>query len=298
MVRMHEISGTTRLAGVIGHPLDHSLSPAMHNAAYGQLGLDWVYVPLEVRDEVGLRRLVAAIHSLDFVGFNVTMPFKRSVLELCDEVSATARMAGAVNTVHCSEGRLVGYNTDGRGLLESLELEAEFVPADKDIVILGAGGAAAAALVALILARASSVTVASRDLCRAEQLVDSMMAHAGGMRVMPVAIGEVEDAVRGADLVVNATPLGMQAGDPSPVSADWLRPGQVVYDMVYGNVEPTALVRESRSKGAVALDGLGMLVCQGATAVDIWNQDPEARTPRDIMRGAAEEALAARWGRS
>ena len=175
---MRGIDGSTRLAGVIGTPLAHSLSPAMHNAAYEQLGLDWVYVPLEVRDEVGLRRLVAAIRSLDFVGFNVTMPFKRDVLDLCDEVATAAQMAGAVNTVHCLDGRLVGYNTDGRGLLESLELEAGFAPADTEVVVLGTGGAAGAAVVALILARAARVTIASRDVARAETLI----AARGGPR--------------------------------------------------------------------------------------------------------------------
>lgn len=291
---MREIGGSTRLAGVIGHPLAHTLSPAMHNAAYEHLGLDWCYIPLDVADEVGLRRLIAAVRSLDFVGLSVTMPHKRSVLELCDEVSTAASMAGAVNTLHCVDGRLVGYNTDGRGLLESLELEASFVPADKDIVILGAGGAAAAAAVAFILARARSVTVASRDICRAEQLVENMTPHMGGTRLMAVAIGDAEEAVRHAALVVNATPVGMQAGDPSVVPFSWIAAGQVVYDMVYGTTEPTALVRESIAQGATALDGLGMLVCQGATAVDIWNGAGSERAPRDIMRAAAEQALASR----
>lgn len=295
---MREIGGSTRLAGVIGHPLTHTLSPAMHNAAYEHLGLDWVYIPLDVPDEVGLRRLIAAVRSLDFVGLSVTMPHKRSVLELCDEVSAAASMAGAVNTLHCVDGRLVGYNTDGRGLLESLELEASFVPADKDIVILGAGGAAAAAAVALILARAKSVTVASRDLCRAEQLVENMTPHTGATRLMAVTIGDAEQAVRHAALVVNATPVGMQPCDPSAIPSAWIAPGQVVYDMVYGTAEPTALVRESAARGAIALDGLGMLVCQGATAIDIWNGDSPERAPREVMRNAAENALASRSARS
>jgi shikimate dehydrogenase len=291
---MREIGGSTRLVGVIGNPLAHSLSPAMHNAVYEHLGLDWVYVPFLVADEMGLRRLMAAARSLDLVGFNVTMPYKQDVLELCDEVALAARMAGAVNTVHHIDGRMVGYNTDGRGLLEALELEAGFSPADKNVVILGAGGAAGAAIVAFILAKAAHVTVMGRDLVRAEDLVERMAPHAGAVRLSAATFGSAEEAVRGADLVVNATPLGMRAGDESPVPSEWLGANQVVYDMVYGSTEPTALVRDARLAGALASDGLGMLVCQGATAVDIWNADAPMRTPRDVMRSAAERALAAR----
>jgi shikimate dehydrogenase len=290
---MRSIDGSTRLVGVIGTPLQHSLSPAMHNAVYEHLGLDWVYVPLEVRDEVGLRRLVAAIRSLDFVGFNVTMPYKHAVLELCDEVATAARMAGAVNTVHCVDGRLVGYNTDGRGLLEALELEAGFAPADTEVVVLGTGGAAGAATVALILARAARVTIAGRDRQRAEQLVERVAAHAGGVELASVAMPDAEDAVANASLVINATPVGMQPGQGSPIPVEWLREGQVVYDMVYGSASATDLVVGARHRGAVALDGLGMLVCQGAVAVDIWG-GPEMHAPRDVMRAAAEAALAAR----
>jgi len=262
----------------------------MHNAAYEQLGLDWVYVPLKVDDEVGLRRLIAASRSLDCVGFNVTMPFKQAMLELCDEVATAACMAGAVNTVHCVDGRLVGYNTDGRGLLEALELEAGFLPADKDVVVVGGGGAAGAAIVALILARARSVTVAGRDLARMEELVERMEGHAGQVRLQAQVLSSAEEAIHEASLIVNATPLGMRKGDPSPVPKGWLRSGQVVYDMVYGTAAPTALVEDARSAGARAADGLGMLVCQGATAIDIWAGEGTL-APRDVMRAAAQRAL-------
>jgi shikimate dehydrogenase len=292
---MHAIDGSTRLAGVVGTPLTHSLSPAMHNAAYQHLDLDWVYVPLDVGDELGLRRLVAAVRSLDFVGFSVTMPYKKAMLDLCDEVAMAASMAGAVNTVHCSEGRLIGYNTDGRGLLEALELEAGFVPADREVVVIGAGGAASAAVVALILARAASVTVAARDISRAEQLVASMEPHAGQVGLAAMELSAAEHAVASAALVINATPVGMRASDVSPVPREWWSEGQVVYDMVYGTRQATALVTDANAAGARAFDGLGMLVSQGATAIDIWN-GTGVRAPREIMHEAAERALAARTG--
>jgi len=288
---MNVIRGTTRLAGVIGNPLDHSLSPAMHNAAYAHLGLDWVYVPLQVTDEIGLRRLLAAITSLPFVGFNVTMPFKQAVLDLCDEVATAASMAGAVNTVQCRDGKLIGYNTDGRGLLEALSHEAELDVAGKDVVLIGSGGAAGAAFVALILAHAAGVTLVSRNRDSAEGLLRRMDGHRGDIPTAVVGIEDARQAVQDAALIVNATPAGMNPDDPSPLPTGWVGPGQVVYDMVYGTQEPTALVRESKAAGAVALDGLGMLVAQGALAVDMWRGGGRESAPLDVMRQAAEVEL-------
>ena len=282
------------LAGVIGWPLDHSLSPAMHNAVYQELGLDWVYVPLAIADEVGLRRLVAAIRSLPFVGFNVTMPYKATILELCDEVATAAQVAGAVNTVHCVDGRLIGYNTDGRGLLETLQRDAGFDPAGKSVVILGAGGAAGGAFVALILARASRVTLVNRDVGRAEELMERMATHSSSIQVEALSYLEAEQAVREADLVINATSVGMRPGDPCPIPGEWLTPRQVVLDMVYGTSLRTALVTCGESVGAKTLDGLGMLVCQGATAVDIWNAGSQVHTPRGVMLDAARAEIALR----
>lgn len=294
---MQRISGATRLAGVIGWPVDHSLSPTMHNAAYEQLGLNWAYVPLGVADELGLRRVVAAIRALPFVGFNVTMPYKNAVVELCDEVAMAASMAGAVNTVHCIDGRLIGYNTDGRGLLESLSTDAGFDVAEKNVVLLGAGGAAGSALVAFILGRAASVTVVNRDLGKADDLIARVEPHLKSTRASALAIESAESYVTSADLVVNATPLGMNLGDPSPVPVEWLSSHQVVFDMVYGRQTSTELLAGARRCGARAVDGLGMLVNQGATAIDIWNDNNQTRAPRDVMRAAAEEELAVRAAR-
>jgi shikimate dehydrogenase len=266
----------------------------MHNAVYEVLGLDWVYVPLAIADEVGLRRLVAAIRSLPFVGFNVTMPYKAAILELCDEVATAAQVAGAVNTVHCVDGRLIGYNTDGRGLLETLERDAGFSPAGKSVAILGAGGAAAGAFVSLILARCARVTLVNRDVGRAEELMARMEAHSANIRVEALAYSEAEQAIREADLVINATSVGMRPDDPCPIPAEWLSPTQVVLDMVYGTPDRTALVTCGESVGARTLDGLGMLVCQGATAVDIWNTGSQVHTPRDVMLEAARNEIALR----
>lgn len=288
---MRSICGATRLAGVIGHPLGHTLSPAMHNAAYEAMGLDWVYVPLHVRDERGLQAVLRAMRVLPFVGVNVTMPYKQLMLLLCDEVAEMATLAGAVNTVQCVEGKLIGYSTDGRGILEALALDAGFDPAGREIAILGAGGAAAAALVAFALGHARRIVVLNRSEDRANALIERVHERLQGVDLVALPLDlDAEDQVRTADLVLNATPVGMEAEDPSPVPVTWLRSGQVVADMVY-RAEPTSLVRAARDAGAVALDGLGMLVCQGAMSIDIWHGEAGKRAPRDVMRAAALAAF-------
>lgn len=288
------IDGRTKLAGVVGWPLDHTLSPAMHNAAYEHMGLDAAYIPLAVRNEAELQRVVSAVRVLPFIGFNVTMPFKQAVFSLCDEVAAQARLAGAVNTVHCSEGRLIGYNTDGRGLLESLSEEAAFTAEGKRIALLGAGGAAGAALVAFVVSRAARVAVVNRGLERAEQLIAAVGEHARATDLAAVPLDDAAEDVASADLVVNATPVGMNGSEEMPVPASWLRPGQVVADMVY-RPAVTPLLQAAQDAGAKPVGGLGMLVSQGAMAIDIWVGDG-THAPRDLMRKAAEDALAQREG--
>lgn len=288
------ITGRTRLAGIIGWPVEQSLSPVMHNAAYQAIEFDCVYVPLPVADETDLIRVVGAIRVLPFVGFNVTMPYKQVMLDLCDEVAMLAQMAGAVNTVHCVDGRLTGYNTDGRGLVDALSAEVGFEPAGTTVALVGSGGAAGSALVSLVLGKARLVTIVNRTRENAEALAERIRPHARETAIEVVALNEgADEVVRGADLVVNATPLGMQPGDPSPVPAAWMRSGQIVADMIYRS-EPTPIVAAARSIGATAVDGLGMLVAQGATALEIWCGESCGAASREVMRSTAEEALALR----
>jgi shikimate dehydrogenase len=266
----------------------------MHNAAYRAVEFDCVYVPLPVADETDLIRVISAIRVLPFAGFNVTMPYKQVMLDLCDEVAMLAQMAGAVNTVHCVDGKLIGYNTDGRGLVDSLLAEAGFEPAGATVALLGSGGAAGSALVSLVLGKAARVTIVNRTLGNAEALAERIRPHARETTIEVVGLdADADEVVRGADLVVNATPLGMKPQDESPVPAGWMRGGQIVADMIY-RPEPTPLVVAARSAGATALDGLGMLVAQGATAMEIWCGESCGVASRNVMRQAAEEAISAR----
>jgi len=285
------ITGRTRLAGIIGWPVEQSLSPAMHNAAYEAMDVDLVYIPLPVPDEAALCRVISAIRVLPFAGFNVTMPYKQAMLGYCDEVAMLAQMAGAVNTVHCVEGRLIGYNTDGRGLIDALSAEAGFDVSGKTVVLVGAGGAAGSALVSLVLSKAAEVVVLNRTRGNADALVERVRPHARETVLQTAMLDEsAAETVRSADLVINATALGMKPGDASPVPVSWMRPGQVVADMIY-RAEPTPLVTAAREAGATAMDGLGMLVAQGATALEIWCEETGGHAPREVMRQAAEEAL-------
>lgn len=292
------IDANTKLAGLIGWPIDHTLSPPMHNAAYAAMGLNWVYLPLPVREGQDLMRVAAAVRALPFVGFNVTMPYKRVMLNVCDEVATAAQLAGAVNTVHLVDGRLIGYNTDGRGLMESLKQEAALDPVGKRVVILGTGGAAGAALVAMALERVAHVTVAGRRVEVAEDMLDNLSVRLRDVESAAVVLGpEAREAVESADVIVNATPLGMNEHDPLPVPREWLQPGQVVADMVY-RPSVTPLMEAAESRGARAVGGLGMLVAQGAIAIETWNQGAQMQAPRDVMRAAAVAAMAAAPARS
>lgn len=286
------INGRTRLAGILGMPVDHSLSPVMHNAAYRELDFDWVYIPLGLNHEDDLARVLRAIRVLPFVGFNVTMPFKQEMLTHCDEVAMAARMAGAVNTVHCVDGHLVGYNTDGRGLVESLAEEARFTSAGENITIIGAGGAAGAAAVAFVLEKAGRVAIVNRTVERAEELVERLIPYARSTEIVPLHISEAEEQIRDSRLLVNATPMGMAQDDPSPVPVSWISRNQIVCDMVY-NVRETAVLKAARDAGALAIGGLGMLVHQAALAIDIWSETAHHKAPRDLMRSAAQAAVSA-----
>ena len=289
--RVARVSGSTLLAGVTGWPLGHTLSPAIHNAAYEAMGLDWLYVPLPVEHVRDLPRLAETLRVLPFVGINVTMPYKEAVMELCDEVDTVAELAGAVNTVRVTEGRIVGHNTDVGGLVEALAQEVGFTARGADVVVLGAGGAAAAALVAFVLEGAASVTVVNRTVSKAEAMIARIADRARGTAVAAVETGpDAGLAVAGSRLLVNATPLGMREGDPLPIPAEWLRDDLVVADMVY-RPSVTPLMAAAELVGARVMGGLGMLVAQGAASIEIWNVDGSRRAPRDTMRAAAIAAL-------
>ncbi len=264
------ITGETRLAAVIGAPVRHSRSPAIHNAAFAAAGLDWVYVALEVAPGSGFAA-IRALPTLGIAGVNVTMPHKADAARACDELTVAAARLGSVNTVVVrSDGTLLGDSTDGEGFLRALA-DADLDPAGRSVVILGAGGAARAVGAALVGAGAG-VAVAARRTGAAEELAAAV--DGVGVTAWP------ERDLAGIDILVNATPIGM--GDNRDIPCEPC-PGQWVVDLVYHPLE-TALLARAAAVGAHPVGGLGMLVHQAALSFERWTG---VGAPLDAMRAAA-----------
>jgi shikimate dehydrogenase len=271
------IGPTTRVAGVIGDPVRHSLSPALHNAAFRALDLDWAYLAFEVAAGEGAAA-VEAMRTLGIDGLNVTMPHKADAARAVDRLSPVAERLGAVNTVVRRGGVLAGESTDGDGFMAALRQDEGFDPAGRRCLVVGAGGAARAVVLALADAGAAHVVVAGRT--------PENVARAAALAGDRGRVGTVEEA-GDVDLVVNATPVGMGGNRDLPLDPTRLGPGQVVVDLVYHPLV-TPLVEAARARGAVAVNGLGMLIHQAALAFRLWTgEDP----PLEVMSAAALGAL-------
>lgn len=261
------ISGKTRLLALIGHPVSHSLSPAMHNAAFEADGLDFAYVCLDV-DPDDLPVAVRGAAALKLRGFNITMPHKRAMVPLVDELDEGARISGAVNTVVIEASTLRGYNTDGGGMVVACR-EAGIELSGRSVLIVGAGGAAAAIAVAFGEAGIGELHIANRSADRAAELRDKL--RGAGMEKVEVHPSEaLGEAVLEAEVVVNATSLGMKDGDPLPIPAEILDGGKAVCDAVYRPGTETQLVRLARERGARIVAGDRMLLYQGVLAQKLW----------------------------
>ena len=271
------LRATTILAGVIGEPVRHSLSPVLHNAAFEELGLDWAFLAFEVPAGC-VGPALNGVRALGIAGLSVTMPHKAAVAEAVDELTPAADTLGVVNCVVNERGRLIGHNTDGPGFVDALAHDAGFSVAGRSCVVLGAGGAARAVIGALAEAGAADVVVVNRTPSAAH----TAAALAGGVG----RVGDVS-AVRGADLVVNATSVGMDAPGELPLNPDLLNAHQVVADLVYLPVD-TGLLKAARAAGAVAVDGVGMLAHQAARAFALWTGHA---APIEVMITAARHEL-------
>lgn len=295
---MGRISGKTSVCGIFGYPVGHSFSPAMHNAAFDHLGLDWAYVPFEVRPQE-LPAAVAAVKALNLAGVNVTVPHKQVVAGLVDRLSPDARLSGAVNTIVNSGGILTGHNTDGEGFISTLGEEAGMRGPFGPALILGAGGAARAVAVALALNGAAEVIVANRTGERAAELCDLINKHTGcaasalnwpGLPGRGAAhYRDWASALGRVGLVVQTTPMGMHSrdGEIPPFPFELLNDGHVVVDLVY-NPALTAFMKRCRAAGARVFNGAGMLLHQGVIAFELWTG---VSAPVEIMRVALQRCL-------
>jgi shikimate dehydrogenase len=269
------IDGRTRVYGILGRPVAHSLSPAMHNAAFAHLGLKAVYVPFEVAD---LPQAVAGLRGLRIAGVSVTIPFKEEILPLLDEVVGPAARMGAVNTVVNQDGRLVGHNTDWLGAVTALK--EHIVLEDRRVLILGAGGAARAIVYGL-RAEGARVSLTDVEWPKAERLARELGAEA-------LTPKEAEDCP--AEILINATPVGMEPRTGEiPFPPEALGRFRLVMDIVYRPLQ-TRLLTEATARGCEVVDGLRMLIHQGAAQFSLWTGRP---APVEVMAEAAYAALAA-----
>ena len=277
------IGGATHVVGVIGWPVAHSLSPAIHNAAFATLGLDWVYVPLPVAPG-NLRAAADGLVTLGFRGANVTMPHKTESAALADDLAEEARRLRAVNTFVVTGERLHGHNTDAPGFDRFLRRDVGFDPRGRSALVFGAGGVARAVAFALASAGVGELSVAVREAARAAELLEAVE----GTSVRPSVVDF--DAATGvsADLVVNATPLGADGQTAPPLPR--LAPGVVVIDLLY-RPAVTPLQAAARAAGAEAHGGLGLLLHQAALSFELWTGTP---APLEVMSAAALAALADR----
>ena len=279
------IGGGTHVVGIIGWPVSHSLSPAIHNAGFAAAGLDWVYLPLPVRPE-WLQPALIGLVPLGFTGANVTMPHKTEAAELIQHRSDDATLLQAVNTIAVRGGELEGHNTDVAGFDRFLRRDAGFDPAGRSALVYGAGGAARACALALARAGLAELTVAARDEARAAPLVK--MVEALEVPVTVIQPGDTGELT--PDLVVNATPVGGRDAEQVLPSLPHLGSGVLVIDLLY-DPPSTDLQRRAREAGATAFGGLGHLLEQAALSFELWTGQP---APLEVMSAAALASLADR----
>ena len=280
------ISGKTKICGVIGDPIEHTMSPVMHNAAFKELGMDYLYVPFRVREEE-LGEAIEGMRALNIRGLNVTIPHKVAVIPLLDELDPLVQKIDAVNTIVNDDGVLKGYNTDATGFLQAL-LERGIKPEGKSVVILGAGGASRA--ISFILAeRGAHLVILNRNSDRAEELAGRIsQAFKNGVKALKLDEENLSAVLDSADILVNTTSVGMgTAIDEAPLPARLLKPGLVVFDIVYNPIK-TRLLREAETAGAQTINGVDMLAWQGALAFEKWTGQ---KAPVELMIKEAIKAL-------
>lgn len=286
MAAIDHISGQTRIVGIFGDPIAHTRSPAMHNAAFRACALPYVYVPFLVRS-ADLAKAVDSIRALHLVGVNVTVPHKERIIPYLDTLSVEAQLCGAVNTVVNRQGTLIGENTDGRGFLASLR-ERGFSPRRREIVLIGAGGAARAVLVSLVQAGSARIAIANRTPAHADTLVATYRSL-GKTQLEAVPLEQLQDPalLRSAALVVNCTSVGLHHEDFLPLAYTATPRDCLFYDLLY-HPTLTPFLRRARTARRPTMDGRRMLLHQGALAFALWTR---TAAPLTVMARALDHTL-------
>ena len=278
------IKGSTNIVGLIGHPVEHSFSPPMHNAAFEELGMDYAYVAFDVEPQ-NLKSAIEGAKSLGIEGLNVTIPHKIEVMKYLDEIDEVADLIGAVNTIDFKD--MKGYNTDGIGAVRAIEEVASIK--DKNVVIAGAGGASRAISFYIAKYGADKLTILNRNVVKAQKLASDVAGSGLVSNVEANSISEIASLLNDADILINTTPIGMHpnVNDKPIASASDMHEDLVVFDAVY-NPNETVLLKEAIKAGAKPVYGIKMLLYQGAESFKIWT-DNEA--PVDVMEDALRKTI-------
>lgn len=291
MTKERLITGKTKLLGVIGHPVEHSRSPLMHNAAIAHLKLDYVYLPFPIAPE-NLEIAIAGFAAIGVVGFNVTIPHKQAIIPLLSEITPLAQAIGAVNTVSRQNNKWVGTNTDIEGFIAPLQTTYKQDWSQKVAVILGNGGAARAVVAGCHQLGFAKIHVVGRNVERLQEFRNSWNNSPISENLQVHQWEELSKLIPQANLLVNTTPIGMYPKvDESPLSVEEiasLPTGAIAYDLIY-IPKPTQFLEQAEKQGAIAIDGLEMLVQQGVAALKIWLQ--QETVPVEVMRQALRQDL-------
>ncbi len=284
------ITGTTKLLGVIGHPVEHSLSPVMHNAALGKLGLNYVYLPFPIEPQ-NLQQALDGFAAIGVVGFNATIPHKQAIIPLLSEIEPIAQAVGAVNTVIRQDDKWIGTNTDVEGFIAPLRSRGEDW-SQIVAVVLGNGGAARAVVAGCTQLGCASVKVVGRNLQKLQEFRESWKDSPLEVNLQVYQVDSLPQIIPKANLLINTTPIGMYPKiENSPLNPELfahLPKGAIVYDLIY-TPSPTKFLQYAANTGATAIDGLEMLVQQGAAALKMWVR--RETVPVDVMRQTLQQQL-------
>ncbi len=278
------INSKTKLICLLGHPVGHSKSPEMQNVALELDEINAKYMAFDVKPE-NLKEAVEGLKAVNFMGANVTIPHKENIMKYVDELTEEARNIGAVNTLYIKKGKLIGDNTDGRGFILSLMEDGGFDPKDKKILILGAGGAAKAISTKLVMEEARELNIFDLDEQKSEMITDNIKKINVKTEIKIIKKCEIEEIAKSVDLIVNCTPVGMKESDPLLLNGNVFSEKQLVFDLIY-NPKKTKLLLEAEKKGAKILNGLGMLVYQGALSFEKWTgKKPNSNKMKNKIEG-------------
>lgn len=274
------ITGKTKIIGVVGNPIEHSLSPPMHNNAYKQMNMDYVYVAFSVDN---IEKLIESAKTLNIIGLNITIPYKTQVIEYLDEIDETAKQINAVNTITFKNGIAKGYNTDGTGAVKSILKYTSLK--DKNVLVIGAGGASKAITFTLLNQEIKELNIANRSIENAQKLKDNLIKQTGYENICCHRIKDVESIIEDMDIIINTTPIGMYPNTDvnPPISTDKISQKHTVMDIIYNPME-TTLLKQAKENCATVIPGTHMLINQAVTAFELF-------TDKEPSYESLEEAL-------